>query len=391
MHFVADPDARVGRTANRRKPKSGPVSWPRPSASSVADRRARLKEFMLSEPAQSVREMSSELAGLVDLALEQADEDRPNTERAYAGDQRHYIAATESAKLDFLMPTREFWRSYFTQLASEPQAEGRPCRRHRTVLRHAAGIAALFRQYGLTSPTRTSEHKRLMRKLARFDHRATHKAKPLSRPVITKLLSHETETLRGARDAAIETLGSNRGFRGASITSIRLEHLTFKPKGVLIGWRHQKTDSTYELYWVGVRHQKKHVNCAPCALHHYVQKLNLPRGPAFRKIDRWDHVGERALSPKSVSYLLRHNLRRAGVPHYEHYTSHSYRHWVVKEGIRQGWSDEEIMHTTLHRSRAGLRAYIEQIDPWQRVPSDSLLDKQTAESTDPDRGWRHDA
>ncbi len=263
-------------------------------------------------------------------------------------------------------------------------------RRRGTVERHAAGIANLFAQHGLASPTRTFEHKKLIDRLRRLEQRPTKKARPLLGVALDDLLlSYDTSTLRGARDAAIAALGGNRGPRSATIVSIRIEHVSFPDRGVKIGLRDQKTSRSRDLEYMAEPHRRNHFACTPCAMQHYFSLLgSLSEGPFFRAIDRWGNVSNRPMTPKSISYILRKNLARAGNPEADSYSSHSFRHGVVTTAARKHWPIEEMMLVTMHRSKRSLLEYVQCIDPWYDAPARSVLDEKLTED-DAERGWIH--
>lgn len=364
------------------------IPWPSHSATEIQARRARLNAFMKSPETQAFRDrLPPDLARYLDES-QRVSSAKPNTQRAYENDWRHYLSSADVEGIDTLMPTPEFWEKHFHRYATEPIRDGLP-RRFGTVERHAAGIAALFTQHGLPSPTRTFEHKRMMQALNRLDDRPTRKARPLLGQARTDLLkSLKTSSLRALRDRALSRLGTNRGWRAATKVGIRIENLKFSKRGVRIGLRDQKTSRDRRLKYFGEPHRKGHADCAACAIRDLVRKLARREGPLFCAIDRWGNASERALVPKSVTYLLRKNLHEAGNADADLYSSHSYRHGVVTTCALKHWPIQEIMVVTLHRSERALREYIQVIDPWYDAPPLSVLDGPDP-SIDAERGWIH--
>ncbi len=123
-------------------------------------------------------------------------------------------------------------------------------------------------------------------------------------------------------------------------------------------------------------------------MEHYALLLDRSEGPFFRAIDRWGNVSDHPMTPKSITYILRTNLARAGNPEAGSYSSHSFRHGVVTTAARKHWPLEEIMLITLHRSRRSLLEYVQCIDPWYDSLTRSVLDEE-AEADDDERGWIH--
>jgi integrase len=309
-----------------------------------------------------------------------------NTERAYLSDQRRYIAAAHRAGLHPLTPTPQFWTSYF-----EAYAVGR---RHTTVQRHAFGIAQLFFAADLPPPTRFMTHKRLMRSIAKSDKRQTKKAKPLFGSELKKLIhSYGKKNIRDFRDLTITVIGGNRGFRASTIAGIQLEGISFDNAGVRISLYTEKGASNGEPIYSATPHCKTKTFCMPCTLRQYIammRAIGVTDGPAFRRINRWGQMHTSALTPKAITYILRRGLKSAGIDHAEQYSSHSFRHGVVATAVKKGWSEEEIMLVTLHRSRKGLRAYTQAVDPWHSQPKKPVLDGDSPSGPEPGAGWIHD-
>jgi hypothetical protein len=55
----------------------------------------------------------------------------------------------------------------------------------------------------------------------------------------------------------------------------------------------------------------------------WVSLAHIESGPAFRRIDRWGHVGDDGLHPNSLIPLLRSIFSKAGVDDADEYSGHS--------------------------------------------------------------------
>ncbi len=317
--------------------------------------------------------------------------DRDNTERAYRSDQRVYVFACHKANVDPLQPPREFWVDYWKRLGGEPLKKEQP-RRAGTVYRASYAIQCLFMEYGLPSPTRTLIHRQTLRTIARADARSPRKARPLTAHHALQLLeANNGETIRDYRNSGIYGFGINKGFRGATIVHLRLADLIFDERGVKIGIRDDKTNKTGETVFTVAAHSRDHIACLPCILKRYInalEALGITDGPLFRPIDRWGHMEVQHLTTRSVTALLRKGLAKANVPEPNSYSSHSYRHGVIETAIKSGWSIDELMLLTMHRSRRGIAPYINAIDPWYFAPRQlDLTTIRPAPRTG--AGWEH--
>ncbi|MGA4492338.1 tyrosine-type recombinase/integrase, partial [Ectopseudomonas hydrolytica] len=90
-------------------------------------------------------------------------------------------------------------------------------------------------------------------------------------------------------------------------------------------------------------------HCSPnpklCPVQAYVDWISvagIARGPVFRSIDRWGHLGEEGLHPNSVVPLLRAVLQAAGLPG-ELYSSHSLRRGFATWATRNSWDLKALM------------------------------------------------
>jgi len=231
--------------------------------------------------------------------------------------------------------------------------------------------------------------------LANQDERSTKKAPPLYGDEARKIIeSYDCSTLRSLEHCTLHTVLANRGFRSATIRGIQIENTSIEQQGVVLGLRGEKNIKSGELLFTATKHTKHHRACMPCAidkLKRHLGEMGIDSGPLFRGIDRWDNLGATGLSTKSITEIIRSGAKQAGIANPELFSSHSYRHGVVLTGVINKWSLEDIMLVTLHRSRRGLQAYIEAIDPWYTHGRRMAMDARSKprRSEDPSRGWQH--
>ena len=96
--------------------------------------------------------------------------------------------------------------------------------------------------------------------------------------------------------------------------------------------------------------------CAVRAWHAWTTAAELENGPAFRPIDRHDHVGTTRLSDRAVTIVVRRAAARAGLDA-DAYSGRSLRLGMILSAAAVGASDEVIMHHTGHRSRRLVHTY----------------------------------
>ena len=344
-----------------------------------ADLDADILEDFLAAEGETVAADVSRIIG------EAMRSDRCNTERAYLSDQRRYVAAAAAAGEDPLRPSRPFWAKYITDYFATHKAT--------TTHRHTYGIARLFFDRGLRSPIRTFFHRRLLRSLRRTREDETKRAPPLCGPDVPALLeSYDCQSLRALRDYVICVIGCTRGFRSATIIGLLIEDIIFDDRGVLFALRNEKTARGSRPLPTGTPHSPDHRHCVPCSVRRLVEllaELGFDEGPLFRSINRWNQVSTTALVPKSITAILRNGLARVMGAKAAGYTGHSFRHGAVATARRKGWTDEEIMLVTMHRTKTGLEPYLMNVDPWYQSPERNILDGSFPEPPRPGQGWLH--
>ena len=85
------------------------------------------------------------------------------------------------------------------------------------------------------------------------------------------------------------------------------------------------------------------------ALHAWLDKAGIRKGPIFRAIDPWGTIGERALTPQSVNLILKQRCALAGLDPKE-FSAHGLRSGFLTEAARAGVSLPEAMQQSQHRS-----------------------------------------
>lgn len=85
------------------------------------------------------------------------------------------------------------------------------------------------------------------------------------------------------------------------------------------------------------------------ALQEWLFRADIDKGPVFRAIDRWNGVGDRALSPQAVNLILKTRCVRAGLDPRE-FSAHGIRSGFLTEAARAGVPLPEAMRQSQHRS-----------------------------------------
>ncbi len=314
-----------------------------------------------------------------------------NTGRCYDGDQRCFLEeCVKGARLadindDQLIPHLE-------ALAAREGREGEPVRAT-TVQRAVYAINKLYWSHCIASPTRSPNVRSYLRQLLENDRRPQRKAPPLyGQEALALFESCDGTSLRSLRDRALFAFLTSRGFRASTVVGLLLEDLEFDSKGVTIVIHRDKTHKSGKAIKTSTRHEPSHRACAPCSVKAYVNMLNaigINSGPLFRPVNRWDQIGNSALSPAAITRILRSALEDANAPEGGRYSSHSFRHGAVCLGVQLGLTIDEICQITLHRSHSGILPYISSIDPWYFAPPQIPLDGVQRSEKGVGLAWLH--
>ena len=85
------------------------------------------------------------------------------------------------------------------------------------------------------------------------------------------------------------------------------------------------------------------------ALKQWIQEAKIEAGPIFRRIDQWDNVDRRALTPQSVNLILKARCKKAGLDP-ESFSAHGLRSGYLTEAANRGVPLQEAMQQSLHKS-----------------------------------------
>jgi site-specific recombinase XerD len=230
-----------------------------------------------------------------------------------------------------------------------------------TVQRRLSSWASIHRWRGL-EPATAAPRVRTALKLAvkaanRRPGRKSERA--IVRTVLSEALSRCYErTLAGRRDRALLLVAfASGGRRRSEIADLMVEDVIEEapvpadpadPQGpklrcysIELG-RTKTTDAED-------RARVKLVGLAADALTAWLEAGRIRTGPVFRRIDRWERVSDRALSPLGVNYIVKQCLKRAGHDP-KAYSAHGLRAGFLTQAAKDGVPLPEAMRQSLHRS-----------------------------------------
>jgi integrase len=100
--------------------------------------------------------------------------------------------------------------------------------------------------------------------------------------------------------------------------------------------------------------------CPGTAIKTWIEQADLSEGPLFRPINRWDHVGSKALNPGAINELLKGLGEACNFDFVPDLSSHSFRRGVSTSAAREKVEFDLIKKQGGWRSDATVREYIEE-------------------------------
>jgi integrase len=180
---------------------------------------------------------------------------------------------------------------------------------------------------------------------------------PILTPLLRQMVAALPDDLPGLRDKAILLIGFAGAFRRSEIVGLQVRDVQISDAGLIVTLRRSKTDQEGASFTKGIPVETNEATCPKCALEVWLQLTGITSGPIFRPVDRWGHVGNRALSSLGVARAVKPALTAIEV-YTAAYSGHSLRAGLGTAAAMAGVSEQVIMQQTGHKNTAMLRRYI---------------------------------
>lgn len=283
---------------------------------------------------------------------------RANTRRSYQQAVEHF----EVSWGGFLPATSDAIVRYLVDHAG--------CLSTSTLKLRLAALAQWHASQGFPDPTKTPLVRQVLKGIRTLHPKPEKQAEPLQLReleqcvswiekgrVEARLAGDMPRLLRFQRDRALLLIGFWRAFRSDELCRLLVEHTRVRVgEGMQLFLPRSKGD----------RDNLGQTYSAPalarlCPVQAYVEWISLAgiaRGPVFRSIDRWGHLGEQGLHPHSVIPILRAVLQGAGLPA-ALYSSHSLRRGFATWATRSGWDQKALMSYVGWRDAKSALRYVD--------------------------------
>jgi len=267
---------------------------------------------------------------------------RDNTRRSYRAAIEHF----ETEWGGFLPATAESVARYLVGYAGQLSLN--------TLKLRLSALAQWHNSQGFPDPTKSPLVRQALKGIRALHPAREKQAEPLQLRDLDRVAAALAEEgrqalvagdaaalLRSRRDAALILLGFWRGFRSDELCRLQVEDIRVQPGvGMSLYLARSKGDRDN----LGSHYRAPALKrlCPVQAYLDWIAAAGLVRGPVFRAVDRWGHLGEQGLHANSVIPLLRQALSRAGVAG-ERYSSHSLRRGFATWASANGWDLKALM------------------------------------------------
>jgi integrase len=209
----------------------------------------------------------------------------------------------------------------------------------------------------------------------RTNGRPAQKAAALTLPMLRQILATCDQSVRGRRDRALLLFGFVGALRRSELVSLNVEDVAIVPDGLRLRIRRGKTDQAGQGAEIGLPRGRHVETCPVRAFEGWQAVARRKAGPLFRKISTGDGIGDTALHPDAVRWILAQRVAMAGivVDGFDRLSAHALRVGFITAAYDKGVRDEDIMRHTRHRDLRTMRGYVQRAGLVNESPA-GLLD-----------------
>ncbi len=311
-----------------------------------------------------------------------------NTRRAYASDWNDFRDWCSSRDLSALPATNETVALYVASRAEvgpdDENGQPTPGLKPKTLERRLAAINGVHRLSEFAAPAsrRDEPLHSVWTGMMRLVGGSVDKVAPALPADLRAMIDFLPRddgggfTLRSKRDRALLLLGFAGALRRSELVGVEASHVQFSADGIRLFIPRSKADQEGRGAVLGIRYGNEATTCPVRALQAWMQAIRQVTGegvvgPLFRKIDRWDNLGNDALQPLAVASVIKRSAQAAGLEP-SLYSGHSLRAGFATQAARAGKHERAIMRHTRHKSEKVLREYIREGALFDDNPTDGI-------------------
>lgn len=285
-----------------------------------------------------------------------------NTRKAYRSDIRQFEMA------GFKLPaTPKSIVTYLQSFATRLNA--------RTLQRRLIALNHWHTYQGFPDPTIHPLVIKTMTGIVRTHGKPKEKAPALTpqdlQCMIEKLRAENS--LIALRDSALLQVGFFGALRRSELVNIHYEHITWGKEGIEIVLPSSKTDQLHEGQYCAIPYGNE-ILCPVNTLKKWLTEATIHAGPVFRRIHHHKMITTKALTPLSVSHILKRCARAAELPQALALSPHSLRRGLATSAARSGAPLQLIMRAGRWKQTNTVMEYIEASERFKDNAASSVLD-----------------
>lgn len=175
--------------------------------------------------------------------------------------------------------------------------------------------------------------------------------------VLADLLAVQPDSLRGARNRAILLVGYACDLRRSEIVALETHNVKFFSDRMVVTLSRSKTDQTREGFELNVPRIREDLDICPVhSLSTWLTIAKIKSGPIFRKIDRWEHIADSALTNQVVADIIKDAAAAAGYDPKE-FSGHSLRRGLITQAARNREGTGDIRKVSRHKTEVMVDVY----------------------------------
>ena len=293
--------------------------------------------------ARSLDDYAAEASAYVAAGLQGA----ANTQRAYAGDWRRFVAWCAEVERPPLPAAVETLAGFVTHLA----AAGKKLA---TIQRHCAAIAKAHQLQDVPTPTDEKKFKVLLKGISRTKGKRQQQAPAFTLAYFKRVVQGiDTSRPKGVRDRALLLLGLAGAFRREELVGLDMAHLRFDEDGLVVDLQRSKTNQLGEREEKAIFFAPDRRTCPVRAVKDWLlllQERGHTNGSLFVSFYNGQRPTTKRLSTERVNLIVQEYLG-------PQYTAHSLRASFVTIAKLGGADDSKIMNQTKHKTTTMIRRY----------------------------------
>ena len=232
---------------------------------------------------------------------------------------------------------------------------------------------------GFADPASTATVRKTLKGIGRTHGHPKKQAKALPVEDLEKIVCKlaNLKTIRAKRDSALLQLGFFGGYRRSELAALQFADIAWEPDGLVITLQRSKTDQQGQGIVKAIPYGT--ATCCPAtALRTWLDVAGINGGAAFRSVNKWEMVGERAIHPASINTILAKCAALTGLDYIPDLSSHSLRRGMATSAYRAGADFRQIKRQGGWRHDGTVQGYIEEAGLFEENAARHLLRKRPA-------------